>query len=416
MTPDDRLQRLVACVARWTGFHLEAVWPRAILKVVERLVAEGESLDAIVSRAEQDDAELCRRLCQAVSVGESFFFRHPEHFAFVRETVVPSWAGEPERLRRAWSAGCATGEEAYSLTATLEATGAHAFEVLGTDLVDANVGFARRGHYGPWSVRSSAPPPYPLFASPEGRAEWSTIRPELAARTRFEVHNLLEPPPPERFDLILCRNVLIYLSQDAAARVCERLVEALAPEGFLLFATMDPSALPPCVRRIGPAEQQVFQRTTRPPDAAPPTGSTPGPRGHTPPRRRSTGSIPVARGVPPSSRPVSVSPPLRPEGCLEPVALHLRALARIEQGDHRGAGELLAPLQRLAPGYLPGLLELALFCVRDGRRALAAEHMRALLEQSLRLPSDHPVSGPETLPASFYASAAAAFLRTEARR
>jgi chemotaxis protein methyltransferase CheR len=98
------------------------------------------------------------------------------------------------------------------------------------------------------------------------------------------------------------------------------------------------------------------------------------------------------------------------------VSLHLRILAHIERGDHASARALLGDLRRLAPQYLPGMLEGALLHAREGRRAHAVELMRSVLDHAEALPAEAPVQGPEILPASFYAQAARTFLGAEVRR
>ena len=96
--------------------------------------------------------------------------------------------------------------------------------------------------------------------------------------------------------------------------------------------------------------------------------------------------------------------------------VHVRALALIDRGEHARARALLAELERLAPEYLPGLLEIALLHAREGRRARAAELMRSVLDRARSLSAEAPVSGPETLPAAYYVAAARTFLGGEAHR
>lgn len=405
--------RLTASISRWTGFHPDAIWARAVLRAVEPLLDGGLAPDDLVALAERDDPALRRRLAQAVPVGETYFFRIPQHFALVRDVLAPRWAAEPARPRAVWSAGCAGGEEAYSLAAVLRAAGVRAFEVVGTDLVEANVAAARAGRYGAWSLRASVPAVEDPFlpAAGEGPRE---VDPALRARARFEVHNLLDAaPPPGRFDLIFCRNVLIYFTRAAAARALSSLAEALAPGGVIAFATMDLAEAPAPLVRLGAPELQVFQRPpvdgalraacepARPASAVQAPPPCPGP---------------VARVRPgPASAPRRSAPPA-PTAAPEPVTLHLRVLAQIERGDHAGARALLGDLRRAAPQYLPGLLEGALLHAREGRRAHALELMRSVLDRAQALPSEAPVAGPETLPARFYAAAARRFLGAEVSR
>jgi chemotaxis protein methyltransferase CheR len=399
--------RLAACVTRWTGFHPDAIWSRAVHSAVQPLLDAGIPPEEVAARAEHDDPDVRRRLTQAVPVGESFFFRVPEHFGFVKRTLVPRWAAHPERLRSVWSAGCAGGEEAYSVAAVLHAAGVAAFEVVGTDLVAANVEAARAGRFGPWSLRGGGASLDGVFA-PAGAGVVREVDAALRARSRFLVHNLLEAPPaPGRFDLIFCRNVLIYFTPEAAARVVASLSAALAPGGVVAFAPMDVTEAPPGLERVGPSELQMFQRPSldvpagRAPEArpapAPPRAAEPPPRRHAP---RAAGA-PAFRPAPQAA---------------EPVSLHLRALSHIERGEHARARALLVEILEVAPGYLPGVLEGALLHAREGRRATAAELMRFVLSRALDLPAEQPIAGPEILPASFYAAAAQSFLGVEVQR
>ncbi len=410
--PAPAWSQLASCITRWTGFHPDAVWSRSVHSALRPLLDEGASMEELVALARCDDAEIRHRLTQAVPVGETFFFRVPDHFEFLRRTLVPSWASEPQRTRSIWSAGCAGGEEAYSLAATLLAAGVASFQVVGTDLVEANIAAARSGCFGSWSVRGGVRLLEDPFV-PEIRPGVREVRPKLRAHTRFHVHNLLDPPPsPGRFDLIFCRNVLIYFAPEAASRARASLLSALAPGGVIAFATMDVGAPPAELTRVGAPELQLFQRPPLPsqlsqdarasaptcPPCPTPARSEPSPLAH---------ATTVLRATPPSTP----EPP-----AFEPVSLHLRALAHIERGDHAGARMLLVQLQRSAPGYLPGMLEGALLCAREGRRGNALELMRSILERALALPAELPIPGPETLPASFYAAAAQSYLGAEARR
>ena len=182
-------------------------------------------------------------LAAAVAVGETSFFRQPEHFAWIaRETRG--------RRLRAWSAGCATGEEAWSLAATIEG------EVLGTDLIEGHVAAARAGTYRPWSVRAPLPEAI-LEPLPDGRLR---VVDRLRAAVRFRRHNLLDPAPEGGFDLILCRNVLVWFTAEAARFAIANLSAALAPGGCLLFAPLDVDGRLPGLERLRPPELQIHRR------------------------------------------------------------------------------------------------------------------------------------------------------------
>ncbi|HVR86049.1 MAG TPA: protein-glutamate O-methyltransferase CheR, partial [Planctomycetota bacterium] len=182
-----------------------------------------------------------------LTVGETYFFRDPAQFAVLREEILPTMAGprHPDRGIRAWSAGCSSGEEAYSLAILFEEEGlAGSSRILATDLSKAALEKARRGVYGPWALRASDAE----FKKRYFHATGSRYRIDERFRKNldFEVHNLAQESLPgpasaaSGMDLILCRNVLIYLDSRAIEKVARRLVEALAPGGWILTGPSDP--------------------------------------------------------------------------------------------------------------------------------------------------------------------------------
>jgi chemotaxis protein methyltransferase CheR len=410
----EAFRALADCAAEVTGFSGEAILPDAIRRVLRDELAEGRSAAEVCERARLKPEALVHALQQAVSVGETYFFRHPEQFAFIVDEVLGSRANTFERPFRAWSAGCATGEETYSIAACLLAkVGAGSATVLGTDLLERNVRAARVGVYGRWSVRSSGPTLFPLH-EPAG-PDKVRVSDEVRALVTFESRNLLDDPPGAAgsFDLVLCRNVLVYFSPAAGREVTARIAAALAPGGYALFGPMDVSAPPPGMVRVGPPELQVFRRVAederpRPAPARPPVRLAP-----LPPPPAVVPAAPVAPPEPPRApAPVTRAPPAK----TEPVAVHLRALALIDRGDDAQASALLDALCEDAPEYVPGLIERALLHLRQGAVPLAQKRMRDVLRLTVRLPADQILAAPEPLPVQFYADSAEAFLERHERR
>ncbi|MBI5547421.1 MAG: SAM-dependent methyltransferase [Deltaproteobacteria bacterium] len=404
------LRCLAGAVSEWTGFQTAAIAPHCIERAVSALPEAARQPPELLAGAARRDGALVQALMEAVAVGETFFLRHPEHFRHLESQRLPGFRGD---LFRAWCAGCATGEEAYSLAACLQAhcerRPEFRFSILGTDLLERNVRSAELGQYRPWSLRASTPEPsaYPLFEDPQPSGPL-VVRRELREHVRFAVHNLLEPPPAGPFDLILCRNVLIYLTPDAARRARAHLRTALAPHGEILLAPMDLPEPFEGLHSIGNGELQAYSDQCDAPDA--PEGPSLVPALPAPPPlwRRSAEALRLAPASAQPEHPVApVTPPL------EPVRLHLRALAELERGARRAAEELLLALRSRAPAYLPGLLELALLWARQGRRGAAAELMRELHDRARSLGRDALVVGPEPLSAAFYLEAARAFLEGE---
>jgi chemotaxis protein methyltransferase CheR len=187
------------------------------------------------------------RMIDHISTNETQFFREPLHFDFLKQRVLPRWisqaeAGQRTRKVRVWSAGCSTGEEPYSIAMTLlqhlpEASGWQ-IEVLATDISTRVLARARAGV---WPLEKARQIPAPYLKSfmlrgtgtQEGKMK---VGPEIQRIVRFEQFNLIEEPafaPSSSFDLIFCRNVLIYFQPETKARVVRRLLRYLSPDGYL---------------------------------------------------------------------------------------------------------------------------------------------------------------------------------------
>jgi chemotaxis protein methyltransferase CheR len=180
------------------------------------------------------EPRLLAELIGEVSVGETSFFRHAAQFDVLRTRVLPAL-----RAPRVWSAGCSSGEEAYSLAILLDECGLLGrARICATDVSPQSLSRARRGEYGNWSLRGVAPAQREraLLRAGEG---WS-IAPRFRA-IDFRLHNLLDGAPPGApFDLILCRNVLLYFGPAALDRAARVLASALVPGGTLVTAPTDP--------------------------------------------------------------------------------------------------------------------------------------------------------------------------------
>jgi two-component system, chemotaxis family, CheB/CheR fusion protein len=235
----DRLVRLVRERTGFdlTGYRLDGLARRA----VQRAVLAGEpDLSRYTARVAVDDAEV-RELLDHLLVQVSGWFRDPHVWQVVRDAVLPGLAGrDGARPVRAWVAGCGEGQEVYSLAACLsEAVGqGHlaSWSVLATDV-------------DPHALRLLARAQYPRAGVPHvGRellaphllvdgAGWR-VAPSLTARVRAARHDVRDAPPDEArdpFDLVMCRNVLMYLDDVAQTRVLEGLVASLRPGGVLVL-------------------------------------------------------------------------------------------------------------------------------------------------------------------------------------
>ena len=426
------LEYLVERAINWTGFRADAILHTALTGLAEQRL-RGCTEAQLEQSIREAEPSLVHDVCQAVSVGETYFFRTPEQFDFISAKVWPRMAGAP-RLR-IWSAGCATGEETYSLAALfLKLTGEteRRLEILGTDLVSRNIEVARQGRYGRWSVRHERQLVPAFHELPDKRIE---IDDRLRRVVSFAEHNLLLPLPGSfgSFHLIFCRNVLVYFARETAARALVYLATALAPGGVLVFGSMDVPEVPPGFQRVGPTELQIYERTaarseipstttsTRvaidrrerrerlaDPDADVRAATTMALQGRgltTQIRRRDARTRTPAPRAASAERGPLAGPPA------EPVALHLRALALIETEDTDGADELLDNLVRRVPDYLPARLERALLHLRLGERASGQRLMREVLDSCRDRPLDEVLAAPAPMTVAFVLASAQASLR-----
>lgn len=400
------LEQLRDMAASSAGFSVEAIPPHAINQMALSFLDRGWTAEELLRRGAEADPEVLKAFHRAISIGETYFFRQPEHFEFLISEVVPQYLACGGTCFRAWCAGCASGEEVYSVAALLQAVlpggGRHRIEVLGTDLLEQNLQKARRGVYQPWSIRPSGGSWLHMVLEPVGTSTYR-VRDSLRELVTFVQHDLRDPPPVEatgRFNLIFCRNVFVYFSPEATRTACHNLASALAPDGFIVFATMDVSGAPPGLTRVGPPHLQIFSRKKpAPPSAERSVEARPPPA----PKARKLEPPPAAPAVPPRA----------PEVDERTVAEHLRALEQIERGELREAEEILGALCRSAPGYVPGLLERALLFGRNGQRAQGLKLVKEVLRRIESLPPDAVLRGPEPLPVRFYWSTAQAYLAQE---
>lgn len=197
-----------------------------------------EELIARLGRAHE--APLARRVVEALLNNETYFFRDRAMFDQLSAQVLPDLAERRESTRRLsiWSIGCSTGQEALSLAMLLLEDPRWrnwAVDILGTDVSQNVVETARTGCYSQFQIQRGLGVAQ-MVRWFDDRPEGWQANDELRRRVRFEVHNLLGPPPAaNRFDLILCRNVLLYFDAPTRARAFERMASALSADGRLML-------------------------------------------------------------------------------------------------------------------------------------------------------------------------------------
>lgn len=183
------------------------------------------------------------RMLDCISTNETRFFREPDHFAFLDTRVLPAWKARERRQRqiRVWCAACSSGEEPYSVAMVLldhfpPASGWR-LSILATDL---STRMLQRARQGIWDLARSADIPrrylHRYMLRGKGTMHGTMkVGPELRALVRFGRLNLNDShyPVGGRFDLILCRNVLIYFASPGKQRVVQQLIGHLEADGYL---------------------------------------------------------------------------------------------------------------------------------------------------------------------------------------
>jgi chemotaxis protein methyltransferase CheR len=201
------------------------------------------SLTALANRLGRSGEDVLRgEVIDALLNNETSFFRDPSAFHHLTATVLPQLRerrGREQRLR-IWSAACSTGQEAYSLAMLFAEDPATwqgwTIEILGTDISGTAIHRARNGLYSQFEVQRGLPIRRLVDWFDPVLDEGWRVRPDLAGLVTFGRQNLLGPPPAgARFDLILCRNALLYFSADRRNEVLDRLAAAIAPDGALIL-------------------------------------------------------------------------------------------------------------------------------------------------------------------------------------
>jgi chemotaxis protein methyltransferase CheR len=183
-------------------------------------------------------------LIDRISTNHTHFFREIKHFDFLREAVIPQWRAESRRTEpfRLWSAASSTGEEAYSIAIHLAEHFAPAeagrWQIEGTDISTRVLEIAQRGIYEVDRL-SSIPPDVLRRHFQRGTKQWEgnfRVKDEVRQRVHFQHLNLLEGDYPftRQFDVIFCRNVMIYFDRPTQETLVRLLVEKLVPGGHLL--------------------------------------------------------------------------------------------------------------------------------------------------------------------------------------
>lgn len=230
-------------------------------RIAVRMRAHGVHTYGDYARILDSDVREYERLLDTLTINVTKLFRNWETFDAIARLVIPTlWERHDPQLRF-WSAGCASGEETYSLAVLLhrhavmrrETDRLSATSVLGTDIDRASLDAAERGAF---QEPSFADTPAELRRAYFSATAPHTVRPEVRPLVRFMRHDLLrEPAPVVGAHLITCRNVIIYFDRATQEALFQRFHDALAPGGFLVLGKVE--------TLFGPARHHLVSIDTR---------------------------------------------------------------------------------------------------------------------------------------------------------
>lgn len=355
--PEAEARALADEVCAWlreaTGICLPPYRRDVLLDVVER-VGGGDGLAGGLERLRAGDDEARDRVFDAISIPESYLFRHARQFWMLRDLAEQRHA-EGKGLH-VLCAGCASGEEAWSAAAILAnvyGLGSERFRITGWDISRLCVARAQTARYTRWSARRGLHG-YDRWFSVDAQSVY--VAGGLRRNVRFEQRNLLDPLPQGRmFDVIFFRNVSIYWDLEVAAGVMEHLVACLNPDGMLLPGPSDPlparhpgwqrryvDQVPVILPRATPAAARAQLARPGPLKPATPVvradgGATP----ERPPAQRGCGSPGAGGRMPAAPQALPAEAPLAPS-LLEATPLELGMIQRLaDEGRYAEALSLL---------------------------------------------------------------------------
>ena len=240
----DPLRRILAFLANRTRQDFSLYKENTLVRRVERRMTITNSKDASsYLRLLYEDPEEVRNLFQDLLIGVTNFFRDAQAFEFLRREVLPDLVAKDEdQPLRVWVPGCATGEEAYSVAILLqecveEAETIREIQVFGTDIDPRAVEKARQGTYVQNIAADVSPERLKQFFTKEDSRY--RVKSEIREQVVFAEQNVLEDPPFSRLDLLVCRNLLIYLKPEAQNRLIPLFHYALKPEGILFLGSSE---------------------------------------------------------------------------------------------------------------------------------------------------------------------------------
>lgn len=219
---------------RKTGIDLQLYKEQQMRRRINNLIQKTEfksytTFFADVVRNKQKFADFIEYL----TINVSEFFRNPDKFGMVESEIIPYLLKNNSNSLNIWSAGCSIGAEPYSLAIIMkELTPGKRHRILATDLDIEIIGKAKQAIYSAEEIKAMRPDRKTKYFTKTADGKFA-LKPEIKTAVEFKRHNLLKDPFETNFDLILCRNVVIYFTEEAKAVLYKNFFKSLKPGGIL---------------------------------------------------------------------------------------------------------------------------------------------------------------------------------------
>jgi two-component system CheB/CheR fusion protein len=271
---EEFLRRVLAHLRVRTGHDFSHYKRSTIMRRMQRRmqVARRETLEEYFTYLRENGDE-AQALLADLLISVTTFFRDSKAFETLGRQVIPElFKGKETGIIRVWCAGCATGEEAYSIAMLLiEEAGRHEIrpeiQVFGSDMDVKALNVAREGRYPVAIEADVSEERLRRFFTRDG--EFYRVKRDLRDVVLFASHSLLKDPPFSRLDLISCRNLLIYLDRDLQHQVLATLHYGLNPDGYLFLGSSESAEHADVLFRTVDRDARIFQSNARPTDRLP---------------------------------------------------------------------------------------------------------------------------------------------------
>lgn len=262
---DEDFHRMVHFIQDNYGIDLSQKKQLIVSRLSHTLKSQGytsfkDFLDRLISKQDPEDIHL---VLDKLTTNYTYFMREPEHFTFLRQTVLPELAARHQRdhMLAIWSAGCSSGEEPYTLSMVLKDFFGPQFSawdtrILATDISSQVLAKAKEARY----ERPSDVPEEWLrrYFRRDAASGKYTPAPDILQNVIFRPFNLMDPIRFKlKFDLIFCRNVMIYFNQKTRNALVRRFYDAMLPGAYLFISHSESLGQTPLFRTAAPS---VYQR------------------------------------------------------------------------------------------------------------------------------------------------------------